>query len=217
MGYIYKIINNVNNKVYIGQTVNTIEQRFIEHKSHYKSYKNSNRPLYNAFRKYGENNFKIIELEQIDNEMLNEREKYWINFYDSYNNGYNATLGGDTSVLYDYKKIISLYKEIQNISEVARQLGCHYITVKRILKQYNIPIVKAKSLKDAIPIQMLNKTTLIVEKTFNDLEDCVNFIIENNFSTNKASNIKQKIKEVCLNKRKTAYSFVWRYVKEEKR
>ena len=84
--------------------MNTIAQRFIKHKSYYKTnLTNSNRPLYNAFSKYGLENFIIEEIEKIPNNLLNEREQYWIKYYDTYNNGYNATLGGDATILYDYK------------------------------------------------------------------------------------------------------------------
>jgi len=50
--------------------------------------------LYKAFNKYGIENFTFEEIEQVDNSILDEREKYWIEYYDSYFNGYNSTLGG---------------------------------------------------------------------------------------------------------------------------
>ena len=53
------------------------------------------RPLYWAIAKYGKDNFTIEQIEEVENDFLGEREMYWIHYYDSYNNGYNATLGGD--------------------------------------------------------------------------------------------------------------------------
>jgi len=47
-----------------------------------------------AIHKYGKENFIIEEIEKCNQELLNEREKYWISFYNSYENGYNSTLGG---------------------------------------------------------------------------------------------------------------------------
>jgi len=58
--------------------------------------------FYRAIRKYGENNFYIELLETTTIDNLNEREKYWISYYNSYKNGYNSTLGGDGVIRLDY-------------------------------------------------------------------------------------------------------------------
>ena len=52
-------------------------------------------PLYLDFKNYGFENFSYEVLEECATEMLNERERYWIEYYDTYNNGYNLTQGGD--------------------------------------------------------------------------------------------------------------------------
>lgn len=86
---IYKIINCINNKVYIGQSVN-ITKRFANHKANLN--KNYNYPLYNAFRKYGVANFEFIIIEQVDNVLLlDEREQCWLDYHKSYlpEKGYN--------------------------------------------------------------------------------------------------------------------------------
>lgn len=88
--YIYKIENLINHKVYIGQT-NNLNRRFAEHKS--MSQDKKNKILYMAFKKYGIENFSFEEIEYVEN--YNEREKFWIAYYDSYNNGYNMTEGGE--------------------------------------------------------------------------------------------------------------------------
>ena len=80
---IYKIVNTVNNKVYIGQSIN-IERRFREHKRNFK--KDLNFPIYNAFKKYEIGNFEFIIIEQVhDVTKLDEREQYWLDYYKSYN------------------------------------------------------------------------------------------------------------------------------------
>lgn len=93
---IYKITNKINNKIYIGKSTD-IEKRWKYHISHYNYEREYNKPLYKAFRKYGVENFsfEIIEECLLD---IDEKEKYWINFYNSYKNGYNATIGGEGGV-----------------------------------------------------------------------------------------------------------------------
>ena len=89
MGFIYKISNTINDLVYIGQTRGTIEHRFAEHKN-----TEPNTKLHRAMHELGVNNFYVEELESCSNELLNEREKYWIQEYDSYEHGYNMNRGG---------------------------------------------------------------------------------------------------------------------------
>lgn len=74
MGYIYKITTTQSNKVYIGQTTNSLEYRFAEHKKNAKL--GIKYHLYNAIRKYGEDTFNIELIEQCDNQDLDNREKY---------------------------------------------------------------------------------------------------------------------------------------------
>lgn len=85
---IYKITNVVNGKCYIGQSVDIV-RRWRNHRG---SYQTEDKALYRAMRKYGLENFTFEVLEECDVAALNERELYWIREYDSYNNGYNATL-----------------------------------------------------------------------------------------------------------------------------
>ena len=99
--WIYKITNIQNNKVYIGQTIRPIEQSF---KRHINDALNNilDTHFARAIRKYGKENFII---EQIDiaqtQEELNQKEQYWIQYYNSVNEGYNETdaiskCGGNT-------------------------------------------------------------------------------------------------------------------------
>lgn len=92
--------------------------------------------------KYGIENFKIEELEQIDDPtLLSDREKYWIKELNTWGHtGYNASKGGDGKVLYDYKEIIKLYNMGYSQKQVAQKVGCCDDTVSKILKVHNIPI-----------------------------------------------------------------------------
>lgn len=100
MGYIYKVICKNTNKIYIGKTQITIKDRWQSHcnAAFLPTHGDYNFPFHRAIRKYGKENFVIEEIEQCNNNIINEREQYWINYYDSYNNGYNATLGGDRTI-----------------------------------------------------------------------------------------------------------------------
>lgn len=90
---IYKITNLINNKSYIGQSIN-IEGRFVSHKKN----KRSSLELQKDIISYGIENFSFDIIEECKLEELNEKETFWINYYDSYNFGYNKTKGGKGSV-----------------------------------------------------------------------------------------------------------------------
>ena len=101
MAAIYKITNLVNNKIYIGQTINSIDKRFKQHLSQVNC-ANICSALYSAFTKYGKENFIIEEIDTANTqEELNEKEQYWIKYYNSVIDGYNETdaiskCGGNT-------------------------------------------------------------------------------------------------------------------------
>lgn len=88
---VYCIENLMNGKRYVGQSID-IYRRWSSHKN--ESAISRNYFLYQAFRKYGTENFRFYILEECDEDSLNEREIYWINHFDTFNNGYNMTIGG---------------------------------------------------------------------------------------------------------------------------
>lgn len=115
--YIYKITNLINNKIYIGQTTKKIGQRFNKHISEAKCEINGTRPnnyFHNAINKFGEDNFSIEILERVDSlKELDEREKYWINYYNSTKKeiGYNLMTGGISGKkTWETKKKLSVKK-----------------------------------------------------------------------------------------------------------
>ena len=91
MGVIYKITNKLDGKIYIGKTARTLEERMKEHRWSNELY------IDRAIRKYGINAFEVSVVEECaDSNELNEREIFWIAFYNCKNpNGYNMTDGGD--------------------------------------------------------------------------------------------------------------------------
>lgn len=135
--WIYKITNIQNNKVYIGQTIRPIQDRFHRH---------INDALNNildthfarAIRKYGKDNFIIEQIDQAQTQdELNLKEQYWIQYYNSVQEGYNETdaiskCGGNT---YQSKT----GQEMEIIKEKIRQtkLGAKNPMAKKI-KRTNI-------------------------------------------------------------------------------
>ena len=82
-GYIYKIINTLNTKVYIGQTTRTLAARWKEHLRNCTTKSKQTMHLYAAMNAYGKDHFSIELLDTAGTlEELNEKEIYWINFYD---------------------------------------------------------------------------------------------------------------------------------------
>lgn len=121
---IYRIVNKINGKCYIGKSAN-IEQRFKGHKNK-MSY--GTEVLYQAFRKYGIDNFDFSIIEECSLELLSDREKYWIQYYNSYEEGYNSTLGGDGNLRIDYQKVVEEFKKtgvLYSDSKKFRNLYCY--------------------------------------------------------------------------------------------
>lgn len=94
-GFIYIIKNTVNSKVYIGQTRTSVDQRWKEHLRHAQY---GDQVINRAMKKYGIDKFYIETLEICDVSILDEREIYYIDLYDSTDKskGYNVSIGGNT-------------------------------------------------------------------------------------------------------------------------
>jgi len=91
---IYKITNKINNKSYIGFTSKSISSRYSKH---LYDAKHREFPLYKAMRKYGIDSFYIESIYQSKDEKHTHKimEAYFIQEYNTYKNGYNASPGGD--------------------------------------------------------------------------------------------------------------------------
>lgn len=122
---IYKIENKINHKKYIGQSVD-IARRWREEKrlAFTPSDRSYNYPLSRAFRKYGLENFTFEVLEECERESLNEKEVFWIKYYDSFFSGYNQTLGGDcTKSSAPKENILGVFSDLEKTNMLHREIA----------------------------------------------------------------------------------------------
>jgi group I intron endonuclease len=92
-GTIYSVLCKVTNKRYIGQTVRDVNVRWKEHITDSRNHPKT--LLHKAIAKYGPSMFVVRSIEEdVSINNLDEREKYWISEFDTFNNGYNLTEGG---------------------------------------------------------------------------------------------------------------------------
>lgn len=201
MGYIYKITNTLNDKVYIGQTIKTVQKRFTQHKNNSNKEYFSQIVLYKAFNKYGIENFICEEIEEVPNEKLDEREKYWIEYYDSYFNGYNSTLGGRATQLYnwDTDDIIEKYMILKSARAVAKEIGCDHSTIDRILNENGV--------KRFTPSQQQSKPLYFKKKDeihhFETTREAAEWLIENGITKMTNPNlVRQEITSRIRNNKK---------------
>lgn len=118
--YAYKKRSN-NKIVYVGQTID-LQYRHKQH-TQYDPFNVNNPeydyPLSRGIRKYGEQEYELVILEDnLLQEQLNEREKYWIAYYDTYFNGYNQTIGGSnpTQPIFTEEKIDTVIEMLRDES-----------------------------------------------------------------------------------------------------
>lgn len=125
---IYKVTNKINNKVYVGLTTKTLEERW---KNHLKAYKWKEYAFYRALRKYGLSNFIMEELDKAESlDILIQKEAYWIKSLDSMNPkiGYNMLRQESRTKLFS-DEIVQKMKESQ-------KLRCSLLSEEKKLKIY---------------------------------------------------------------------------------
>lgn len=206
MPYIYKITNLVNQKIYVGKTTKTIEERWKTHWADAQRVNINNRPLYKAFNKYGKENFKIECLEECSIDTLNDREIYWIERLGSFKYGYNATKGGDGKHYADYQLIYNLYQQGYTSKKIVQITGYDKDTVMKAINLHGIThdeIVSHGRVVVQHSVAQLDKDTCEIIHIYPSLKEAYK-------SLNKEHS--GHIAAVCNGKRKTAYGFKWKYV-----
>ena len=213
MPYIYKIVNDINNKIYVGKTRRTIEQRWREHLLERNRIDDKNRPIYKAMSKYGIEHFHIEIIEEIsvqDEQLLNEREKYWIEYLNSYKDGYNATFGGDGQGYADYEIIYKLYMNKKTFKEISQITGYGTDTISRAVQSYGITqneIKERVNQHNRKPVAQLDKNTEEILKVYPSCREALKEMTGNENITSGGH-----IGMVCKGTRKTAYGYKWKYL-----
>ena len=150
-GFIYKITNKINGKSYIGQTIQNVKERFYQHCATKCSQAILNMVIHKAINKYGKSNFTIEVIEEVESTNLNDRERYWIRYYDSYNNGYNSTEGGQDGIKLfknlNTESIIREYKSGKSLREIGRLFNVDKQTIKDLLVRNNINLRTTRTYK----------------------------------------------------------------------
>lgn len=213
MAYIYQITNDINGKIYIGKTENSIEKRFQEHCIDSRKKEKGHRPLYAAMRKYGIEYFHIELIEETDNP--EEREIFWIEQKGSFKYGYNATIGGDGKRYIDYDQVEALYRELQNCVLVSQYMNISEDSVRDILHRRNIKLKSSQQISfeaNKKIIAMCSSDNNIIQ-IFNSYAEAARYIQANNISSSvNTKGIGVHIRDVCLGRRKSAYGFYWRLI-----
>lgn len=141
MVYIYKITNLINNKIYIGLTTRTVEMRWKEHVR-------GTQYIDNAIKEFGKDNFTIETIEECEDDVADDREIYWIQYYDSYHNGYNYTLGGrDNKLIMTDKvqEVLDLWNQGLTINRIVEKTALNVETVRGYLNKNGIDHTQIKT------------------------------------------------------------------------
>lgn len=219
MSKIYKIINDINDKVYVGKTMNTIEKRFKEHCADSTRRDEESRPLYRAMNKYGVEHFSIHLIEECADEEASVREQYWIGFYKGYTEGYNATLGGDGKSYIDISELLKLWNDGLNIKQIAKEINHDTKWISILLRNNGITQEQilergAKASKESCikQVEMLDKKTEEVLATFESTREAARFLIkEKGLNPDSEGGYSSHISGACQGKRKTCQGYKWRY------
>lgn len=178
--YAYKFIPT-NEIKYVGKT-NNLNYRRQQHEEY--DIQNPNQreyhyPLSRAIRKYGKDKFDVLILEDniLDSD-VEEREKYWINFYNTYNNGYNQTEGGLGG--HHYEKFTK--EEIELIIQMIKE----QVPFKEIATRFNISISHLSGINTGTKHHKdnesypLNKMTRGRKLTDDDITSIIDLLLNSN-------------------------------------
>lgn len=182
-----------------------------------------------AIQLYGKENFLVEQIEECNNDQLNDRERFWINYYDSYKTGYNLTTGGqeNTSAIFndeEIQQIIEAYKELKSTIKVAQQFNCSDHTISNILNANHIPMIgprggnnpqniigKGKPFKEGDGVKPVKIVELNLD--FPSLKECSQWLIDNNYTKSKRMEMVRKhLSQILHTNEKMCYNLHFEFI-----
>ena len=132
------------------------------------------------------------------------RERYWIAVYNSYQEGYNATFGGDGKQYADYDLIYNLYSEGYDYKKIIELTGYDKLTIATALDEHGILLEERR--KRAF--QRRSKQVALLDKVTGEILE----ILPSTAEADRRYKTGKHVAEVCNGKRKTAGGYGWKYV-----
>ena len=208
MGYIYLITNKINNCIYVGKTIKSIQSRWRDHVSSANT-NADNYFIHRAIKKYGEENFLVEQLEECDNSILSEREIYWIDKKKSYyldnKKGYNLTRGGEGVLKYSDEEILELWDKGLNLRQISELLEANIGTISQRL-QILLPGA-------ALERKVINHSKKVLQYDFNG-----NFIKEWSSAAEAEKSLSLSggcVSRACNKERHFGGNYLWKYKDDE--
>lgn len=172
--------NNINGKKYVGQTTRPLKIRHWQHLSQDIGY------IDRALKKYGVKNFTLTILEDNIDDIneLNKKEVYYIDKYNTFNDGYNLNRGGDNQTSFSYElrdAIIYQLKYTNKTSrQIAQELGCSVYTIHEVNVGYTLP-----SSTEKYPIRKHG----CYRYSSDDIDSVIEMLTQTPFSFNKIAEL----------------------------
>lgn len=203
-GKIYLITNSINDKVYVGQTIQSVSKRFSSHKSSAKAGQAG--ALYNAMRKHGVENFQVEILEDnIKASALDCAEIEYIKKYNSFKKGYNNTIGGEGTSFYDFTDeerldIGLMYEEKNTMTPICKKYNVSRSVIYNVLEELKVLVNNKIHNQEEIILYFID--TLSFEGTINKFgiskASLIYYLQKNNLSKIKNNVDYDRIDEVIL-------------------
>ena len=230
---VYGIKNIIVNKFYIGRS-NT-KYRIHGHICDLRANKHHSIKLQRAYNKYGESVFVfgIIE-DNIPDDLIQEKEKYYVELYNSYHNGYNCTKGGEhdskywlgkkegahntAKKTYQYTLDGTLVKEWNSVISITRTLGYTHEMI------CGCCIGKYKTTHNYIWTHIYQGEKIeVYRKTTSQIKTVASYDLNTNLKITEypsaiiaslalSGKTKSKISDVCNGRRNSALGYKWKYI-----
>lgn len=188
--YVYKTINTINNKKYIGK-------RSCNCPIEKDNYMGSGVALNNAFKKYGKNKFKkeIIEICNSEKEAFS-RERYWIKYFNAVESRdfYNIKDGGEGNTRED------ILRYLNNMTDEQRKTRSYKLSLAKKGKNNAMYGKVGKDNPTSKPVVMIDSDGNLI-KTFECIREANDY-----FGNDRAFSL---ISRICLNKKGSAYKHLW--------